>query len=305
MRLVPSLLLLALLPASAHAAPADRPTREAPRIVSVKLADQAVAGVPSLLVVRVRDPLAAVNGVIVDFGDGRARFAESACRAGGFEGAAAGPFKPGQTVEFTVPHRYTKAGTYDIELAAVSGDCVIRPMVSRQKLRVRVRGLAAIELPKRPVAVAAAAGCDGADVEPTGATLVLARTATLCLVNAVRASRSLRPLRSNRRLRTAAARHARDMVARNYFAHESPSGATLIDRLRKARYRPVAAGENIAAGTDELATPLATILSWIESPPHRANLYSSKFTEAGLGVATGFPTEPSAGATYVLALGSR
>ena len=67
-------------------------------------------------------------------------------------------------------------------------------------------------------------------------------------VDAERKKAGVPPLRSNDRLDQAAQRHAQDMLARHYFAHESPEGQTVRERARAAGYDWRAVGENIAEG---------------------------------------------------------
>ena len=119
-------------------------------------------------------------------------------------------------------------------------------------------------------APAAASACSGADSDP--ATLGEAGTArtTLCLLNQERASRGLRKLRSDARLRRAADKHARDMVARRYFAHESKSGATFVTRIKRTGWtrsrRSWTVGENIGYGSGSLATPRSMVRGWMTAP---------------------------------------
>jgi uncharacterized protein YkwD len=130
----------------------------------------------------------------------------------------------------------------------------------------------------------------------------------VCLVNQERTARGLKPLKLNRRLSKAAAGHARDMVARKYFSHDSLSGADFVDRIRKAGYVAPRAfpslGEDLAWGSGSLGTPRAIVKGWMDSPGHRANILSSKFREAGIGVAIGDPGAGQEGATYALDFGS-
>lgn len=134
--------------------------------------------------------------------------------------------------------------------------------------------------------------------------------ATLCAINRVRARRGLRPLRLSRRLSRAAAAHSRDMVRRGYFSHTAPGGLTFLARIVRSGYLRGAhswiVGENIAWGMSSLATPAATLRMWMNSPPHRANLLSPRFREAGIGIATGVPGRPSApGVTYTVDFGRK
>jgi uncharacterized protein YkwD len=94
------------------------------------------------------------------------------------------------------------------------------------------------------------------------------------------------------------------MVANDYFGHVSPSGADPLARIRRSGYLgqsgSYAIGENIAAATGSLATPAATVNSWMNSAGHRANILNPAFRDTGLGVAFGVPAllSRAAGGTY-------
>jgi uncharacterized protein YkwD len=153
----------------------------------------------------------------------------------------------------------------------------------------------------------AATVCSSADVPIAQASTVALANSALCLVNQERTSRGLRPLKLNMRLKKAATAHTRDMVARNYFAHEAPGGADFVDRIRKAGYIArvmPALGEDLAWGSGSLGTPRAIVKGWMDSPGHRANILFPKFREAGVGVAIGDPGAGQEGATYTLDFGS-
>ena len=116
--------------------------------------------------------------------------------------------------------------------------------------------------------------------------------AVLCEVNGVRADNGLRQVKTDRRLRRAATRYARDMVARRYFAHVSPEGATLSERLRAVGYVDDAVrwhvGETLAWGRGPRSAPASIIAAWMRSPPHRRILLG-RFLDIGVGVADGDP----------------
>ena len=158
---------------------------------------------------------------------------------------------------------------------------------------------------------AAAQACAGADANPNNVSADAARSATLCLLNAERRQRGLRGLSHNSRLGLAATRHAQDMVQRNYFAHVSRSGRTMVQRVRAARYltgreRRWSVGENIAWGSGWRATPRAIVRAWMDSPPHRANILHGRFREIGIGIALGAPVGGmDAAATYGTNFGAR
>src|SRR6202022_2250025 len=74
------------------------------------------------------------------------------------------------------------------------------------------------------------------------------RAALLARVNRERAAAGLSPVRAAPLLDEAALRHARDMLARSYYAHDTLEGARALERARAAGYKPRFVGENIARG---------------------------------------------------------
>ena len=163
-----------------------------------------------------------------------------------------------------------------------------------------------------PAQARAATGCAGATEQPPALPREQAAAAVACLVNEERRRRALPRLRDQPRLDRAAARHARDMVQRRFFAHTAPEGTSMSDRLRAAGYiqdaRPWTVGETLAWGTGSRATPAAIVAAWLDSPPHRRVLLSAAYRDLGIGVTTGVPVRAFgglAGATYAAELGAR
>jgi uncharacterized protein YkwD len=100
------------------------------------------------------------------------------------------------------------------------------------------------------------------------------------LVNAERAAHGRRPLRADAELAQVARGHGRDMLARGYFAHVSPEGKDLADRMRSGKLRYLSAGENLAlAPSVEVAHR-----NLMNSTGHRENLLSEQFGRVGIGV---------------------
>jgi uncharacterized protein YkwD len=132
--------------------------------------------------------------------------------------------------------------------------------------------------------------------------------AVRCHVNVQRAAHGLPAMRPAAALRRAALRHARDMVARRYFSHVSPSGGTMSRRVRSAGYLSRAGsfslGENIAWGQGSRGTPAAIVRAWMNSPGHRAVILNRAFREIGIGITKGVPAG-GLGATYVMNAGAR
>ena len=161
-------------------------------------------------------------------------------------------------------------------------------------------------------AQASAATCAGADLAPSASNLATVADATLCLLNQQRAAAGLAPVTRNSQLDTASRYHSLDMVARRYFAHDTPEGVKLLTRVTKVGYVSDSlwswnAGENIAWGSGPLAPASAIMTAWMNSPHHRDNILDPDFKEIGVGVVTGTPTGgPTApGATYTTDFGAR
>jgi len=135
--------------------------------------------------------------------------------------------------------------------------------------------------------------CAGADVPFSAETVETARAAATCLVNQERARQDLGALTRNPALESAAQGHTQDMITRDFFAHDNPSGASMLDRIRGAGYLTGATsfsvGENIAFAAGGGATPRGIVASWMASPPHRANILNAAFREAGMGFVAAVP----------------
>jgi uncharacterized protein YkwD len=163
-----------------------------------------------------------------------------------------------------------------------------------------------------PAPATALADCGiAADIDPSapGASVPAARDATLCLLNAERGNYGQRALRPNRELARVATAHARDMVQRGYFAHDTPSGPTFVQRILQSNYIPAGAGwslgENLAWGDGPKATPRQIVAGWMGSPGHRRNILTAGFRDIGIGVVVGAPIAGvNAGATYATDFGA-
>jgi len=177
----------------------------------------------------------------------------------------------------------------------------------RTAQRLAVSSLLALSAAVAAPSAAGAASCAGADSSPAALGERGTARATLCLLNAERSARGLRKLRSDARLALAARRHARDMVSRHYFAHQSKSGATFVKRIKRTGWhrerRSWTVGENIGYGTGELATPRSMVRGWMRSSGHRKNILARQFRVVGIGVALGSP-DGGKGATYATDFGS-
>jgi len=108
----------------------------------------------------------------------------------------------------------------------------------------------------------------------------------MAAINSVRAQHGRRPFRGSPRLRAAAVAHSREMVSVGYFEHESANGTPFWRRI--LRFYPMrgfsdwSVAENIAEGSPGL-TASEALGEWLRSPPHRANVLSRGYRDAGVG----------------------
>ncbi len=105
-------------------------------------------------------------------------------------------------------------------------------------------------------------------------------------LNTTRAKHGLRPLVMSDDLQNAAVAHSRSMLAKGFFAHDSPGGAPFAARV-KGYYRPAgynswSIGENLLYTTAEI-TADAAIKAWLDSPGHRENMLAPQWREVGIG----------------------
>lgn len=107
-----------------------------------------------------------------------------------------------------------------------------------------------------------------------------AEDAVIELTNKARATAGCARLRFDKRLRTAARLHSRDMGLHDYFSHTSQDGDTFADRIEAAGY-PHPGAENIARGYQ---TADEVMDGWMNSPGHRANILNCGLRTIGVGV---------------------
>ena len=112
------------------------------------------------------------------------------------------------------------------------------------------------------------------------------RKELLRALNRVRTSYGMPVLHGARALRGAALRHSEDMIARDYFAHTSPTGSTFTYRIVRSGFvsgHVWRAGETLAWGIGSRAGAAATVAAWLKSPVHRAVVLSPGFRWVGIG----------------------
>jgi len=108
-----------------------------------------------------------------------------------------------------------------------------------------------------------------------------ARARLLARVNALRNAAGVSAVQADVRLDAVAQAYADRMATQRFFAHVSPDGDALPDRLEQAGYAYLASGENLGMASG----PLAAHAAIEESPGHRKNLLDPAFGRVGFGLA--------------------
>jgi uncharacterized protein YkwD len=93
------------------------------------------------------------------------------------------------------------------------------------------------------------------------------------------------PLVWNAQLGAAAAAHATDMYANNYFSHISPQGSSPIQRAQQAGYTGSYVGENIAKGYTAIGD---VMLAWQLSEAHCKAMMDTLYKEMGAAKCNGY-----------------
>ena len=142
------------------------------------------------------------------------------------------------------------------------------------------------------VAMAALAGPASARAQRAHRTpAAKVEASVLAAINEVRAEHGLGPVRPEGRLARAARSHSSDMLARDYFLHESgPEGASFDERVYgffANRKRPHAIGEILYWGAGDAGAVDDAVRGWLNSAPHRAVLLDGSYTQVGIGLGHG------------------
>ena len=105
---------------------------------------------------------------------------------------------------------------------------------------------------------------------------------TIDLVNKQRTLNNKLPLNQDAELSRIAQAKADDMAKLNYFAHESPTYGSVDKMLATFNYSWTSLGENLAQG---YTTAESAVTGWMNSPGHRENILTNKYTNIGIGYA--------------------
>ena len=108
------------------------------------------------------------------------------------------------------------------------------------------------------------------------------------LVNQERTKNGLQPLTVSAELTVKARIKSKDMKENNYFSHNSPTYGSPFQMMKQLGITYRSAGENIAMG---YSAAEAVVAAWMNSPSHRENILSGRYTSMGIGHDAGYWTQ--------------
>lgn len=106
----------------------------------------------------------------------------------------------------------------------------------------------------------------------------------LNLTNLERQKAGLAPLALDEKLMLVANNKSKDMLAKDYWAHNSPDGRPPWYFFNKEGYSYLYAGENLARGFNNSKE---AVDAWMKSEKHRENILSPNFSEVGFSIREG------------------
>ncbi len=154
----------------------------------------------------------------------------------------------------------------------------------------------------------AAAACPHARAHPHDVALSKIRKAITCLVDKKRAKRDRHRLEPNERLKVAARRHTRRMLAQDCFRHRCEDEPGLHRRVRRSGYTKGQRSWRYSEIIGYENTPSQMIERWMNTRFNRRMLLHRDFRDLGVGVGWGAPAEgrdDSDFATYTIVFGWR
>ncbi len=127
----------------------------------------------------------------------------------------------------------------------------------------------------------------------------MSAAALLDSTNDAREDNGQKELKLDKQLTNAAQNKAQDMVAKNYWSHNTPSGEAPWVFIADSGYEYERAGENLAYG---FLTSDQVIAGWMNSATHRANILDASFKEVGFGFADNANFDNNGPSTVVVAM---
>ena len=128
--------------------------------------------------------------------------------------------------------------------------------------------------------------CGGSSQTNTGLSPTDQELVMLCMHNRARAKVGRAPLGSASLLASSSDAKTADMIRCRQFTHTA-CGRAMTYHFNRVGYTSCSswrAGENIAWGSGRYATVRSRMSAWLHSDPHRRNILSPSYREAGFGM---------------------
>ena len=106
-------------------------------------------------------------------------------------------------------------------------------------------------------------------------------------INHERQAHGLPALRWSNRIALQARYHSARMLAKGFFSHQDPKFGGTADRLSIVGIPWRMCGENIFQEQGYSDPVRAAVEGWMQSPGHRQNILTKRFTDTGIGVQLG------------------
>lgn len=103
-------------------------------------------------------------------------------------------------------------------------------------------------------------------------------------VNRQREAQNLAPFTFWQDLLPLARHYSRRLAEENFFSHTDPEGRTTANRARQAGIKFSVIGENLSQASGYLDPVPDVVQSWMRNPGHRANILTTEFEYATVGV---------------------
>jgi uncharacterized protein YkwD len=103
-------------------------------------------------------------------------------------------------------------------------------------------------------------------------------------INQIRQQNGLSELRMHTKLAQVARDYSRRMAEEDFFSHTSPSGDTMVQRVKSAGIFYFLLGENLFTCTNLPQPVAASVQGWMDSPGHRKNILQPEYRETGIGI---------------------
>ena len=131
--------------------------------------------------------------------------------------------------------------------------------------------------------------CAHATDRPHQTSLAKLGKAMQCLVNNKRSKHSLKPLKANDRLGTAARRHTKVMLKKDCFEHRCPGEPPLGKRIKQTGYTKGAKRYFYAESLGYHKSPKRAIRKLMQTSFNRKNILGKDWKDVGVGAGWGAP----------------